>query len=68
MPGGHHVSDGSSIPRISSLTIGEAWVDVARLILQSGHASVYDGLAIREVIMATLIISEPTSKDATIER
>jgi hypothetical protein len=50
MPGVHHVSDGSSIPRISSPTIGEAWVDVARLILLSGHASVYDGLDIREVI------------------
>jgi thymidylate synthase len=53
---------------LRSRTIGEAWIAVARLIMRSGVASTYDGLATREVLMTTLVIDEPKTSDAIIER
>jgi thymidylate synthase len=53
---------------ISTATIGEAWLDVARTILSDGERSTYDGLAIHEVIMATLIVASPRFSDEIIER
>jgi thymidylate synthase len=49
-------------------TIGEAWLDIARDILTGGHEGTYDGLAMREVLMATLHVASPASCDELIER
>jgi thymidylate synthase len=48
-------------------TIGEAWLDIARDILARGHEGTYDGIAMREVLMATLQVVHPASRDELIE-
>jgi thymidylate synthase len=53
---------------IGTDTIGDAWLDVARTILGDGERSTYDGLAIHEVMMATLVVASPRFSDAIIER
>jgi thymidylate synthase len=53
---------------IESTTIGEAWIDVARLIMDEGVASTYDGLDMREVLMATIIVRAPETTDGIVER
>jgi len=53
---------------ISTDTIGDAWLDVARAILGEGERSTYDGLAIHEVLMASLIVASPQFSDEIIER
>jgi thymidylate synthase len=53
---------------IATDTIGDAWLDVARTILGDGERSTYDGLAIHEVMMATLIVASPRFSDEIIER
>jgi thymidylate synthase len=49
-------------------TIGEAWLAVARLILENGRPEHYDGLPILEVENATLVVSRPDADDALIAR
>jgi thymidylate synthase len=53
---------------ISARTIGEAWLDAAEKILNDGHVAEYDGLAIRELIMTTLYVNDPRSRDPLIAR
>jgi thymidylate synthase len=53
---------------IDATTIGEAWIDVARLIMDEGVASTYDGLGMREVLMATIIVRAPETSDDIVER
>jgi thymidylate synthase len=53
---------------ITTPSIGEAWLKVAAEIMSAGTQSSYDGLAIRELLMATLEITEPDPTDALIER
>jgi len=53
---------------IETTTIGEAWIAVARLIMESGVASTYDGLAIREVLMTTIVVRSPQTTDGIVER
>jgi thymidylate synthase len=53
---------------IEATTIGEAWIAVARLILESGTASTYDGLAMREVLMTTIVVNLPRTSDDIVER
>jgi thymidylate synthase len=53
---------------ISTDTIGNAWLDVARSILAEGERSTYDGLPIHEVLMATLNVASPQFSDEIIER
>jgi len=53
---------------IAASSIGEAWLDLARTILRDGVRSAYDGLAIHEVLMATLIVASPSADDQIIER
>lgn len=63
--------DGAAVPlsrQIEVSTIGEAWTTVGSLIMESGVASSYDGLAIREVILATLVVTQPRSDDALVQR
>jgi thymidylate synthase len=49
-------------------TLGEAWLAVARSILEHGRASRYDGLSIVEIAHATLDIAAPDPDDPLIAR
>jgi len=49
-------------------TIGAAWLAVARLILDQGVLSRYDGLDVREVSHVTLAVGRPDPDDAIIAR
>jgi hypothetical protein len=53
---------------IETTTIGEAWIAVARLIMESGAPSTYDGLAMREVLMTTIVVTSPRTTDDLVER
>lgn len=53
---------------IETTTIGEAWIAVARLIMDSGVASTYDALAMREVLMTTIVVRAPKTTDDIIDR
>jgi thymidylate synthase len=53
---------------IETTTIGEAWIAVARLIMDSGVASTYDALAMREVLMTTIVVRAPKTNDDIIDR
>ncbi len=53
---------------IEARTIGEAWLGVGELIMRSGVEGSYDGLAIREVLMVTLVVSQPRSDDEVVAR
>jgi thymidylate synthase len=49
-------------------TIGEAWIAISSRIMDLGSNGLYDQLAMREILMATLTISGPQSEDAIIQR
>src|ERR1019366_4653729 len=53
---------------IDETTIGEAWIAVARRIMAAGIASTYDRLAMREVLMTTIIVRTPKPTDEIVER
>jgi len=53
---------------IDATTIGEAWIDVARVIRDEGVASTYDGLAMREVLMTTIVVRAPKTTDDIVQR
>jgi thymidylate synthase len=53
---------------IAAPTLGEAWLDVARLILADGAQSSFDGLPLLEVELVTLDIWRPDPDDALIAR
>lgn len=53
---------------IDATTIGESWIAVARMIMESGVASTYDGQGMREVLMATIIVRTPETTDDIVER
>lgn len=52
----------------AATTIGEAWLAIGTQILASGRNGTYDGLAIRELVLATLTIDQPSSVDDFIDR
>jgi thymidylate synthase len=54
--------------RCSTPTLGAAWLQIAAEIMTAGTGSSYDGLPIREVLMATLEITEPDAADPLIDR
>jgi thymidylate synthase len=56
----HHV--------ITTRTIGEAWLAIADTIMKTGRESTYDALAIREILMASLLVDEPDENDDLIRR
>jgi thymidylate synthase len=49
-------------------SIGEAWIAIARHIMDVGTASTYDGLAMREVLMSTIVVTAPKPTDEIVER
>ena len=54
--------------RLSSRTLGEAWLAVAAAILDRGAEQTYDGAPTLELELVTLAIGEPSSDDALIAR
>jgi thymidylate synthase len=53
---------------IRAATIGEAWIAIARRIKEFGVPSHYDGLAMREALMVTLIVDGPRTTDEIVDR
>lgn len=53
---------------IATQTIGEAWLEIAGLILATGRPSNWEGLPLQEVELITLEIAEPSPNDALISR
>ena len=51
---------------IEELTLGSAWLEACRRILEHGLDATYDGAPIRELPHVTLRISQPDPEDATI--
>lgn len=54
--------------RLAAPTLGEAWLDVAALILAEGAPSTFDSLPLLEVELATLDVARPDPDDALIAR
>jgi thymidylate synthase len=52
-----------STPDVDAVTIGEAWLGIARRILAGGEADAYDGLPILELANVTLHVRAPRSAD-----
>jgi thymidylate synthase len=48
---------------IESQTIGEAWLDVSRAVLEHGGPATYDGEATRELALLTLVVARPAADD-----
>jgi len=53
---------------LDSETLGEAWLLVAREILESGTLATYDGETTRELSLLTLTVERPASDDPIIAR
>jgi thymidylate synthase len=51
---------------IESQTIGEAWLDVSRAVLEEGAPATYDGQVTRELALLTLVVAEPRSDDPVV--
>ena len=58
--------DGPQVLRAD--TLGAAWLAVAGRILAEGVASQYDGLAVREISLVTLVVERPDPADEIIAR
>lgn len=59
-------SDGPQV--IQADTLGAAWLAVAGRILAQGVASEYDGLAVSEISLVTLVVDRPDPDDEVIAR
>ncbi|MCU1657378.1 MAG: Thymidylate synthase [Pseudonocardiales bacterium] len=53
---------------ITTRSLGESWVEIARRILDRGRTCTYDSRPIRELMLATLQIQQPDPDDAFIAR
>jgi thymidylate synthase len=60
--------EATSLPQISRRTIGEAWLAIGARILEAGIDGVYEGRAMREILLVTVHVTEPSSDDPVIER
>ena len=47
-------------------SLGEAWLDVSRLVLDEGAVAAYDGLPTKEIALLTLVVERPDPDDPTI--
>jgi thymidylate synthase len=59
-------TDGPQV--IQADTLGAAWLAVAGRILDAGTESRYDGLAVREISLVTLVVERPDPADEIIAR
>ena len=48
---------------IEAPTLGEAWLDVSRAVLEHGDPAVYDGHVTRELSLLTVVVTEPRAED-----
>ena len=51
---------------VDAATLGEAWLEVSRRILDTGADAAYDGLATKELALVTVRIRHPDPADALI--
>ncbi|HEY4412322.1 MAG TPA: hypothetical protein VGN06_04930, partial [Gaiellaceae bacterium] len=51
---------------VQAETLGEAWLKVARRILERGDDAVWDGAPTRELAVLTLTVARPDPEDAVI--
>jgi thymidylate synthase len=51
---------------IHAVTVGDAWLGIARRILESGAASRYDDLPVLELPLVTISVDEPHADDAIV--
>jgi thymidylate synthase len=58
----------ASSPQIQVSTIGAAWLAISAYILERGAQSHYDTHPIREVMLATLVVTQPRSSDQVVHR
>jgi thymidylate synthase len=55
-----------AVRTIETETLGEAWLETCRVVLEEGEDGLYDGLAMREVANLSIAVAEPDSRDPTI--
>ena len=53
---------------VESPTLGDAWLEVTRAVLERGAPASYDGQPTRELALLTLVVERPSSADETIAR
>jgi len=51
---------------VEAQTLGEAWLETSRRILEDGVHARYDGLATRELALVTLTVAAPDERDPVI--
>src|SRR5436190_11519648 len=51
---------------VQARTIGEAWLDVSRAVLEEGAPATYDGESTRELALLTVVVTEPASVDPVV--
>jgi len=51
---------------VDAATLGEAWLEVSRRILDTGADAAYDGLATKELALVTVSVRHPDPADALI--
>jgi thymidylate synthase len=51
---------------VETQTLGEAWLETSRRILEDGDDATYDGLATRELALVTLTVADPDERDPLI--
>ncbi len=54
------------VPTISTVSLGEAWLRIAKLILDEGAPSEYDALPITELERVVLDVDSPDPTDPVI--
>lgn len=52
--------------QVESETLGACWLKISRRILEEGVDGAYDGLAMRELALVTLVVERPDPDDAVI--
>lgn len=51
---------------VTTGSLGEAWLETCRLILEDGDDGSYDGLPMRELALVTVAVAEPDERDPLI--
>src|ERR1043165_9118398 len=51
---------------VEARTLGEAWLEVARRILDAGDDASWGGAATRELVLLTIVVDEPDPADPVI--
>jgi len=58
----------TTAPLIERESVGEAWIGIARQIMDLGVASTYDALPMRELLLRTIVVMSPQPTDEIVER